>query len=73
MIGSGSVFVGATLTPAKEDLLLDTCNWLLGRDDLLPKANVVWKFPHVTLNPKDQDLWRWTGWFVLPGLFACAA
>lgn len=72
VIGSGSVFVGAALAPAKEELLLDTCNWLLSRDDLLPNANVVWKYPRVRMNDKDKDLWRWTGWFVLPGLFAYA-
>ncbi len=72
VIGSGSIFVGETLSPAKEELLLDTCNWLLGRDDLLPKSNVIWKFPRVVMTDKDQTLWRWTGWFVLPGLFAYA-
>jgi hypothetical protein len=72
VIGSGSIFVGQTLSPAREELLLDTCNWLLGRDDLLPKSNVVWKFPRVPLIERDKTLWRWTGWFVLPGLFAYA-
>ena len=38
VIGSGGIFVGQTLSPAREELLLDTCNWLLGRDDLLPKV-----------------------------------
>ena len=70
VIGSGGIFVGQTLSPAKEELLLDTCNWLLGRDDLLPKSDVVWKFPRVGMTDKDETLWRWTGWFVLPGLFA---
>ena len=73
VIGSGSVFVGATLSPAKEELLLDTCNWLLARDDLLPKSTTIWKFlPRVALTEKDQTLWRWLGWLVLPGLFAYA-
>ena len=72
VIGSGGIFVGQTLSPAREELLLDTCNWLLGRDDLLPKSNVVWKFPRVTMSDKDETLWRWTGWLVLPGLFAYA-
>src|SRR5438093_9258946 len=30
-IGHGGVFIGSTLSPAKEKLLLDVCNWLLGR------------------------------------------
>ena len=37
-IGHGGVFNGGELSPAKEMLLLDTCNWLLGRDDELPTS-----------------------------------
>jgi hypothetical protein len=37
-IGNGSLFSGTDLSTAKEELLLNTCNWLLGRDDLLPHA-----------------------------------
>jgi hypothetical protein len=70
VIGSGGIFAGQNLTAPYEDLLLDTCNWLLGRDDLLPKASAVWKFPRVSMSEKDQTIWRWAGWVVLPGLFA---
>src|SRR5205807_765799 len=33
-ISNGSLFSGTELSHAKEELLLNTCNWLLGRDDL---------------------------------------
>ena len=69
-IGNGAIFTGAELTPAKEELLLDTCNWLLGRDDLLPGADRVWQFPRVALSPREHTLWHWGAWLGLPGLFA---
>jgi hypothetical protein len=68
-IGNGSLFTGTTLTPAKEELLLDTCNWLLGRDDLLPRADRVWDYPRVSLTSREYTLWRWGAWLGLPGLF----
>jgi hypothetical protein len=69
-IGNGTLFTGADLSPAKEELLLDTCNWLLGRDDLLPSADRVWQFPRVDLTPREHTLWHWGTWLGLPGLFA---
>jgi hypothetical protein len=69
-VGNGTLFTGGELSPAKEELLLDTCNWLLGRDDLLPRADRVWQFPRVTLTPREHTLWRWGTWVGLPGLFA---
>src|SRR5262249_732218 len=33
VIGHGGVFMGPTLSPVREKLLLDVSNWLLGRDD----------------------------------------
>jgi hypothetical protein len=72
VIGSGGIFVGQTLSPAREQLLLDTCNWLLGRDDLLPTSKAVWKYPRVVMAEKDESLWRWAGWLVPPGLLAYA-
>jgi hypothetical protein len=35
VIGSGQAFADLELPPARVKLLLDTCNWLLGREDLL--------------------------------------
>jgi hypothetical protein len=69
-IGNGSLFSGGELSPAKEELVLDSCNWLLGRDDLLPQADRVWRFPRVSLTAREHTLWRWAGWLGLPGLFA---
>src|SRR5690606_10798316 len=34
--GHGGLFVGADLEPAQEQLLLQTCNWLLGREERMP-------------------------------------
>jgi hypothetical protein len=69
-IGSGGVFVGAKLEPPQEELLLDTCNWLLGRDDLLPRSDRTWSYPRVVLADKEQTVWRWGTWVGLPALFA---
>jgi hypothetical protein len=68
-IGSGTVFVGDELSPAKEELLLNTCNWLLGRDDLLPTANQTWEYPRVDLTEREQNLWNAAAFIGLPGLF----
>jgi hypothetical protein len=69
-IGNGAIFSGATLSPAREELALDTCNWLLGRDDLLPRADRVWQFPRVKLSDREHTLWHWGAWLGLPILFA---
>jgi hypothetical protein len=71
VIGNGGVFTGKDLSPAKEQLLLNTCNWLLGRDDLLTQADAPeWRYPRVSLAPRAHILWRWGGWLGLPALFA---
>ncbi len=69
-IGSGSLFVGKELSAAKEELLLNTCNWLLGRDDLLPTKDREWSYPRVELNEREHDVWHYGTLLVLPGLFA---
>ena len=68
-IGHGGVFMGQTLTPAREKLLLDTCNWLLGRDDLLAKADQQWQYPRATLTATQRSLWEWGTRLGLPVLF----
>jgi hypothetical protein len=68
VIGSGHLFVGPELAPAKEELLLDTCNWLLGRDNLLRRSDEVWAFPRVSLSQREHTLWNWGAWFGLPAL-----
>lgn len=69
VIGHGGAFVGPTLTPVQEKLLLDTCNWLLGRDDLLAQPVETWQYPRVDLAPADVALWAWGVWAGLPLLF----
>ncbi len=69
-LGHGSLFVGATLPPAKEKLLLDTCNWLLGRDDELARAGRTWSQPRVALTAREQTWWDWGAQEILPELFA---
>jgi hypothetical protein len=69
VIGHGGVFVGPSLTPIREKLLLDTCNWLLGRDDLLAKDNEVWEYPRVQLSDTETDLWHWGTFLGMPLLF----
>jgi hypothetical protein len=59
VIGHGGVFMGPALTPAKEKLLLDVTNWLLGRDDLLARNSQAWEYPRVDLTTEDASLWRW--------------
>ena len=68
-IGHGGVFMGTALAPAKEKLLLDVCNWLLGRDDLLTRSDQTWQYPRVDLSPTDNSLWQWGTRLGLPMLF----
>jgi hypothetical protein len=69
-IGHGGWFVGPDLSPAKEELLVTICNWLLHRDERLPSASATpWRFPRVNLSDRDQTLWRWGTRLALPGLF----
>jgi hypothetical protein len=69
-IGSGSVFTGNELSLPKERLLLDTCNWVLGRDQLLPRSDRVWSYPRVAMDDKAQSVWHWGTFVGLPALFA---
>jgi hypothetical protein len=69
-IGQGGVFIGKSLSPAKEKLLLDTSNWLLGRDDLLTKGDDPWQYPRVTLGDTQLALWQWGTRLGMPVLFA---
>ncbi len=76
-LGHGGLFSGNDVAPAKEKLLLDTCNWLLGRDDLLARENTegrdkgIWKYPRMTaLSDRDLQLWHWGAQLGIPALFA---
>ena len=69
-VGHGGVFIGKELAPAQEALLLDTCNWLLGRDDRLARPAPAWRYPRVEMSEFDQTLWLWGARLGLPLLFA---
>jgi hypothetical protein len=69
-IGHGGIFIGPTLSPVREKLLLDTCNWLLGRDDLLTSASRQWKFPRLEMSARQQSIWEWGTRLGLPALAA---
>jgi hypothetical protein len=58
VIGHGGVFSGPGLKPIQEHLLLDVCNWLLGRDDLLSRGDQTWEYPRVQLDDKSKQLWE---------------
>jgi hypothetical protein len=69
VIGHGGVFGGPTLKPAQEKVLLDTCNWLMGRDDLLARNGRTWEYPRVALADTGIALWQWGTRLGLPLLF----
>jgi hypothetical protein len=71
VIGQGDVFVGPKLSPARERLFLQTANWLLGRDDYLPRADHPWSYPRVPLPADSHEhyLWLWGTRLGLPVLF----
>lgn len=68
-IGHGGVFIGDRLSPAREKLLLDVCNWLLGRDDLLTKGDKVWQYPRVEMTDRERLLWLLGACVGLPMVF----
>jgi hypothetical protein len=77
VIGQGEVFNGLSLTPAKERLLLQTTNWLLGRDDYLPSSEHPHAYPRLVFagGPLKPDspihaYWVWGARAGLPLLFA---
>jgi hypothetical protein len=70
VIGHGGVFVGPTLPPMNEKLLLDTTNWLLGRDDLLAHVDPQpWKYPRAELSAAGATAWKGFGAVILPAFF----
>jgi hypothetical protein len=81
VIGQAGVFVDPVLSPARQKLLLDTCNWLIGREDLLdqPATPAVDRepghpyeeaYPRVELSGESKQLWLWGTRLGLPALFA---
>jgi hypothetical protein len=70
VVGNGGVFVGPTLNPPQQKLLLDVVDWLLGRDDLLAQDRETWQYPRVELSATENALWQWGTRLGLPLLFA---
>src|SRR5262249_1774884 len=74
VIGQGGFFTGKKLPPAQERLFVNTIDWLLGRDDQLPRDDRVWSYPRVndTIPPDSEReyLWLWGVRLGLPVLFA---
>lgn len=69
-VGHGGWFIGPEMSPAREALLTTTCNWLLQRDDRLPRASATpWQFPRVHLSERAQLLWSLGALLALPGFF----
>jgi hypothetical protein len=73
-VGQGGFFTGRVLPPAQETLMIDTINWLLGRDDYLPREGKLWSYPRVALdeatNPRERADWMWAARLGLPVLCA---
>ncbi len=69
-IGHGGLFTGPDLPPARERLLVSTCNWLLGRDERLPHPTGEWEYPRLRLSRRAEIFWNLGTMLALPGLFA---
>src|SRR5262249_56105367 len=53
VIGHGAPFAGTEVSPSQEKVLLDTCNWLLRRGDLLTKEGKEWSYPRLVLGESE--------------------
>jgi len=71
VFGHGGLFVGSTLEPAQEALLLSTVNWQLHREAAMPEPDAAtWTFPRVALTAQQKSYW---GLMAFPGLPVLAA
>ncbi|HYT88649.1 MAG TPA: hypothetical protein VEL76_08070, partial [Gemmataceae bacterium] len=69
VIGQGTLLAGDSLSPAREKLVFDVANWLLGRDDSLSQDTQRWAYPRVSLKEQAIGLWRWGTLLGMPLLF----
>src|SRR5262245_34874397 len=69
VIGQGGLFSGKQLSPAHEQLLLHTTNWLLNRDERLPRTDAEWSYPRVQRDERQGFLWRYGPFLGLPAAF----
>lgn len=69
-IGQPALFTGTELSPGQERLLIDTSNWLLGRDEQLAKPAPEWSYPRVAVSEEERRLWLLGARWGLPEMFA---
>lgn len=61
VIGEAWWLIGPALDPARERLVTDLFNWLIGRDDRLarrPDEGAVWEYPRLEWSAEKAGLWR---------------
>jgi|GEM_PF-1303497 len=71
VFGHGGLFVGKTLDPGRQTLLLNSMNWLLNRTDRMPvdkPDGEKWRYPRVSLAPERLNLWGKVTRFGLPAV-----
>lgn len=68
VIGHGGLFTGKELSPAHEQLLLHSCNWLLKREDRLPRTDSTWSYPRTEMPETTRTMWQW-GTLIGPAIF----
>src|SRR5262249_20764088 len=69
VIGQGGLFNGKQLSPAHEQLLLHMTNWLLKREDRLPRTDKTWDYPRVQHDERTGFLWKYGPFLGLPAFF----
>jgi hypothetical protein len=76
VFGHGGLFIGKSLDPGRETLLINSVEWLLNRQDRMPHDtpdNEKWRYPRVALTPEKINLWGVATRGAMPGLavFCC--
>lgn len=69
-LGQPTLFTGPELSPGQQRLLIDTMNWLLGRDEQLAQPAPAWSYPRVPMSEQARMLWQWGARWGLPEIFA---
>jgi len=70
VVGESWFLSGPELPPVKERFALDVCNWLLGREDFLPRPSTPWKYPRIEMQDRTRVLWLWGTQLGMPAFFA---
>lgn len=69
-VGQAGMFTGQDLPAGQERLLVDLCNWLLGREEQLARQAPEWSYPRVEMGYDARSLWLWGARLGLPEVFA---